>query len=522
MKKDFFIFVILILSLAVRLTGINFGLPLELHPDEGRLIYPANSMAVHFMDSLQGWGDTAFFNPHMFYYGGFSIYLMMFLIKSVSFTLGGFGLIDISNIGYAFALARITTTFFGVLTVYIVYLLTKKLVDIKAGLISALFIAFFPTHVILSHYLSPDIIAAFFGILCVYLLFSGKFYLSAIALGLGVGTKYYPATLVLLIIPYCLFTVKETILSRLSIIFRIGIISLAFFLLTNPHVVLSFPEFFSDMQSQFLRNSGGIMGAVSPRFLYLLVNDDTSSMGKFFGNSLFSDLGPFSLIMVIFSLIAGFVNQNKKIRFLSIFSIFYFCFVSFPISKEMRWLTFEFPILAVLAGSFVTSFKRVNLTYTLTVLLLIYPLSKSIISAAAFAKGDTRTEAIKWVEDNLPKNSTIISDHIQVARAPFDSDKFHVIEILHNKYNTGGIFETERPFDLSYQSKPFYMVTNEKYYDYYTSSDFISLFPQLSQKWLLFYSKITSELELIKCFKSFESDIVPFTGPDICVYRLDD
>ena len=66
----------------------------------------------------------------MFYYGGFSIYLMMFLIKSVSFTLGGFGLIDISNIGYAFALARITTTFFGVLTVYIVYLLTKKLVDI--------------------------------------------------------------------------------------------------------------------------------------------------------------------------------------------------------------------------------------------------------------------------------------------------------------------------------------------------------------------------------------------------------
>jgi 4-amino-4-deoxy-L-arabinose transferase-like glycosyltransferase len=518
MKKHLPIIFILILAGALRIIGINFGLPLELHPDEGKIVFPANSMAVNFIESFEGRGQTAFFNPHIFYYGGLNIYLLAFIIKTVLILAKVFPFILPSDISYAFLLGRLVTFLFSMLTVFFVYLIGSKFTTRAIGLFGALLLAFFPSHVVISHYFSGDVVAVFFTTASIYFLFSKKNIISAILLGLGVGTKYYPVTLMVLIVPYVLSQVDISLKKRLLTLLNIGFITTVVFVATNPHAVINFSEFLLDIRSQMERNSGGILGSTSPRFLYLITNKDTSSLGKFFGNSLYSDFNLMGVVFLILSVLYGFVSKNRFVKYLAFFLAFYFCFVSYPTSKEMRWLALDFPILAILVGNLALAPKNNRAKIFLASMLLSFPVYKSIASSLSFYRGDIRLIAVNWIEGNIPEGSVIYSDPILVARSPVDSDKFRVVELVHGKYNVRNAFGIDTAPKLESFVRPFYLITNSKFLEYYQSSDFRAVFPDYSQSWVWYYKNLQTKEKPLKCFNSRDGGFVPFMGSDICIY----
>lgn len=522
MTKNIYLIAILILGFFLRVIGINFGLPTELHPDEGKLVYPAISMAVNFLDSLKGKGDYAYFNPHIFYYGGFSIYLLFIALKIYFIATNLFFGNYMVSLLDAFLIARLITLIFGVGTIFVVYKVAKQFLNESSALLSALLIAVFPTPVVLSHIFSHDVIATFFGITSFYFLIRKRVYVSAIALGLGVGTKYYPVLLMVVVLFFQFYKNKIPLFLKIRNMVVYSLLVFGFFLITNPHFIISFNEFFTDIKTQALRNSGGIMGASSSRFLYLLLNNDTSSLGKFIGNSVFSDLGPIAFVISIFSFIWVFIQKNRLLKLLGGFTLFYFCFVSFPVSKEMRWLNFCFPFFSIIFGAFLDKVFAPSRPWKLLGLLLvfIYPLGKSLIVANAFVSGDTRVEAKKYFESTVSLHTTVYSDPLLVAKPPFDDDKYKVIEISHQKYNVNNAFSNETPTPLpTNKTSPYFVVTNGKYLDYYSSSDFMSLFPEFSQKWISYYNNIRKSFNFVECFYSKKGLFNYYLGPDICIYN---
>lgn len=114
--------------------------------------------------------------------------------------------------------ARIPSVFFGTLTIFLTYLLGRRLYSNKVGLLSALFLALLPWHIIMSRMGIKIILVPFFGTLIFYLLYAGMkdrksilFLSSFFALGLGSLYTYPPAMIFIpvFIIYFLILRIKQ-------------------------------------------------------------------------------------------------------------------------------------------------------------------------------------------------------------------------------------------------------------------------------------------------------------------------
>src|SRR6266404_5286496 len=139
--------VILGLALAVRLLGINYGLPYVYNPDEAILV----NHAVAF-----GTGDL---NPHFFGYPSLYIYVL-FLIYALSYVIGwltgvftstnDFVRLFFNDVTLFYLPGRLIAALSWVMSVGIVYLLGRRAYNIRVGLIAAAFLTFSVLHVTFS------------------------------------------------------------------------------------------------------------------------------------------------------------------------------------------------------------------------------------------------------------------------------------------------------------------------------------------------------------------------------------
>jgi len=185
---------ILILSLILRLTGISYGLPQRLHPDEWSQIQPALSMFS---------GD---YNPHIFYYPSFTVYFYFLSFKLASFLMPAFFKLSASDSSF-WMLGRIISAIFGSVNVIALYLLAQKIYDRKTAIVSALIFAIYPLHVQSSHYAIVDIPLMLWITVALFFMcraFDGEesrsFLLAGIFCGLASSTKYTALPLILILI----------------------------------------------------------------------------------------------------------------------------------------------------------------------------------------------------------------------------------------------------------------------------------------------------------------------------------
>lgn len=188
-NKRLLLLVILGLGLGLRIFGIDFGLPLQLNPDEWSQVETARHMLS---------GDL---NPHFFRYSSLVIY-QSFVIDSGVELLAQFGHLSTSTATY-FLLGRILSAVYGTLSVWAIFLLGRSVLNEWVGLGAALLLAISPEYIRQSHYATVDV-AMTFWIILTFVLFlqaikgRGAAYAAVgVSAGLAIGTKY-SAALVLL------------------------------------------------------------------------------------------------------------------------------------------------------------------------------------------------------------------------------------------------------------------------------------------------------------------------------------
>ena len=187
--------VLLVAGFALRVVGIDFGLPMLDHPDEPTHVYPADVMAR----TNDFHPDTC---PHGFDYVRPLYYLFMIIFKFQYF-LESLGLVSVST-STLYLSARIVVALFGTLMILAVYLVARKLYGGKIAIISSLFITVIPIAVRNSHYATWDIpgscLATVALLFIIYFAKNGTWkygLLAGVFIGLSTATYYSNGLLIL-------------------------------------------------------------------------------------------------------------------------------------------------------------------------------------------------------------------------------------------------------------------------------------------------------------------------------------
>ncbi|OJI08418.1 hypothetical protein COT69_02730 [candidate division WWE3 bacterium CG09_land_8_20_14_0_10_39_24] len=549
-----YLILILIFSFVLRVWGISFGFPFFLHPDETKIVEPALTIAFNI--------KNADFNPHFFYYPHFLMYLLVAVIQIVKVILLPFGFFNTLPKEVFYFMARLITVLFGTASVYLTYLIGKKVAlkgrEEKIGLLSALFLSVVFLHIRNSHYYTGDVPATFFILLSFYLFLFGilpnrdtpdsgvsrlSIVLSAFFCGVGISTKYYPALLLFLYVPIILYTFRRDLKKAVLNCFIVGFTALLGFLMFTPYALLDNQKFIRTMKESSLRSSSGFVGASSKNPFYYIYNKDASIDESFSGNSLAEGLGwgfvVLSLYSAVFVLFGAFNNKtiqpynNLLIFIFGIECLFYIFFARYPV-KLVRWLVPITPFLSISAAfSFFGLFgvrPRRGLTPILPILpaiswligafVLIPNVYKSLRFDYALSNGDTRIRAYNYLLDNIPKQTSIIFESILIHKMVEDGD-YKFFQITHDRYNTKGEIENDFPLDFNrmlIESQAQYIIINgwsrQKYFN--PSSNLF--FPEVSKAWQDFYKELDARFYRVAVFSPNEELL---SGPEITIYSTE-
>ena len=248
------IILILILGFILRVSYLNFLLPYLEFQDERMVVETALKVLKHH--------DL---NPHFFKYGSFPIYLTSFIYlvyffflrlvsgpESLGTLIGSFGYYDHGLILYR--LGRYLSVGFGLGTIFLVYLIGKKMGGKRVGLLSAFFTAMLPYHILFSQIFKVDISLMFWILLSFYfscrVLEEGRFrdYLAAgAAAGLALATKYNFFTIVPLLLASIIYRKGWRGVFNLKLLLAVYIAGMVF-LITCPFALLDFHTFWDKLR----------------------------------------------------------------------------------------------------------------------------------------------------------------------------------------------------------------------------------------------------------------------------------
>jgi YYY domain-containing protein len=182
---------ILVLAASLRLVGLDWDAHSHNHPDERFLTMVESS--IHFPDSIAAYFDTnnSTLNPHNMGYG-FFVYgtFPIFIVRAVAEWAGKTGYDEVYLVG------RAVSVFFDLVTIFVVYLIGKRLYRPRVGLLAAFFTSLSVLLIQHAHFFVVDPVANAFILAGLYFAIrifdNGEgidYTLFGILLGLSVASK---------------------------------------------------------------------------------------------------------------------------------------------------------------------------------------------------------------------------------------------------------------------------------------------------------------------------------------------
>lgn len=446
------IWFILLISTIIRVWGINFAFPLRYgHIDESVVIF----YTMRFFS-----GD---FNPNPFFdYPTLYLYLLFFcyfLFFSGGFIAGSFDSISSfiafynTNAVPFILIGRLLTIVFSIGTIYLTYLLAKKLFDKKTGLLSALFLSLNWQHILSSHYATTDIAAVFFTLLSAFFVWDiytkndlNSYLLSGLFCGLSIATKYYGGIIFLAIILLGWKNKKYILYSCLAMIFG--------FIIGCPYAIIDFAGF----SERFFDRFNLIIGSDKSQLFHGFLN---------YPESLITGLGYFLVITTGSGLAFLIRNKNKQNIFLLVIISTLVVFFGSWKGLAGRYILALYPFFAIISATVISKIKNKYLLAFTIALFLITSLPKIIKTDILLSQKDTRIISREWVVKNIPEKSKIL-------RGPFcpefPNDNYITTIDWHDTIKTGRFSEIQKKFDFvitsSLHSDPELFAKNlEKYGD---------------------------------------------------------
>ncbi|MHB0913625.1 MAG: ArnT family glycosyltransferase [Armatimonadota bacterium] len=404
--KVLVIIVILAAAIALRLCGLDWGLPshdhfYSYHPDENIVLGAALNI-----DLFSGKLDPGFYN-----YGTLYIYA----VNAAIFLAAGFGLInpgaaDMStNIGEfsnMYLAGRIVALLFALATVYAVYALARRAYGSRAGILAALFFALLPLHVMHSTFLAVDVPATFFAV--VALIFAVRipqegyrardYILAGLFAGLAAATKYNLGLVVLAPIAAHLAARKSRSALKLPLTPTLAVIG---FLAGTPGVILNTPKFLADFTYELHHASTGhglVFVGTGLGWVYHIAHSLAPGMGV-----------PMLLLAAVGVLHALRKRTPADVALLA-FLLVYFLVIGAAQVRFARYVIPILPVLSIFAARLVAEMlkmKRPVAGYAVCVGVALYTAACSVALCGMFARPDTRDLAVRWVRETVPPGITI-------------------------------------------------------------------------------------------------------------------
>jgi len=342
-------------ALIIRLNRTSWGLPYLHHWDEPQVA----SVALNMMRT----GD---FNPHIFIYGSFYIYLnfvvdtlhyyyLMGKPETAESFLRNIGEIRTNrDTGWDWIIShpsfyqwnRALTALFGVGTVLLVFFLGKALRNSTTGLVASSFLAVLPIHVQHSAFVTTDIPVAFFvvGVILFAVLFvqrTRKIYLilSLVSCGLATATKYNGAFSILMPI-LCLGWMQLKKKSKPAYWLYILFIPAITFFLAMPYAALDLPTFlyYSGFQLRHYKLEGHFEATIAPGWPHI----------RFQLHLFYQELGLMAVILLGIGLAASF--RRLLFLFTSALLLGYFISMGQMSINFHRNYILLYPLISLLIG----------------------------------------------------------------------------------------------------------------------------------------------------------------------------
>ncbi|MBE3135699.1 MAG: glycosyltransferase family 39 protein [Acidobacteria bacterium] len=155
--------VIVALGLALRLAGVQYGLPAVYNPDEVAIMSRALAFAKGDLNPHN------FLYPSLFFYalfGWIGTYFVAARVLGFAASLQAFQSQFFVDPSVVYLAGRILTVLCGAATIVLVYRLGARLFGRSAGVVAALFMAVAPFHVRDSHYVKHDVPATLAIVAC--------------------------------------------------------------------------------------------------------------------------------------------------------------------------------------------------------------------------------------------------------------------------------------------------------------------------------------------------------------------
>ena len=257
---------VLVLALAMRFYGIDWDRGFLFHPDERAILMNTNDLALPSITNLGVLFnvDESPMNPRWFPYGSFPLYVLKFL-DTLILPFHDLGLVGLSRVG------RTLSAMADVVTIYVVYLLARKLFDRRVGLLAAGFTTFAVIHIQLSHFFAVDTFQTLFVVTSMYFLvrvaLEGRLRYSLLAGGfiaLALATKVSSMPLILpLVMAHVFSAIRQVPISSLTEVrvpseWWVAIRRLVYagatvggvFFIAEPYAIIDFDRFWADVTEQ--------------------------------------------------------------------------------------------------------------------------------------------------------------------------------------------------------------------------------------------------------------------------------
>jgi len=420
-----------VVGLALRMTGLAYGLPDHFHWDEPTIMNRVIRM---------GGGDL---NPHFFYYPTLLMYLLLVangMLYAAGHVLGvytsssDFAVTYLTNSTASYVVGRALVATLGAATVLLTFLVGRRFLSPAAGLIGAALLAVSPVHIGNSHFATNDVPMAFFAMLSYVFLWqvytrgeTRDYVLSGIVIGLGVSTKYLPVVLLVsLALAHAFRLWNESGTWRaatrgFSRLVLAGGAAFVAFAVTSPYVLLDWRTAIHDYGAQSALSSAAGCQNCGVNFVPYL----TQTLGW--------SIGWLPYLLALAGLLSLAWTRGELLRryvLLASFPIMLFLLVGSERQPWPRWLVPIAPFACIAAGAVLWAWARRlaaalgarrrglappgpprRLLFAAAGVLTLVAAAQPAIESARFDGSllttDPRTATVAWFESNVPDGTTV-------------------------------------------------------------------------------------------------------------------
>lgn len=389
------IIIFLWLAFALRIWGLDFGLPYRFHPDEYK--YVDSALGWHTAQNL----NLKLINPPLYTY-------ILVIADWFWFALSPFEKTEAWQTG-AYFFARLWSVGLSMVTVSLTYTTAKKLADKKAGVVALILLSgtFLPIRE--AHFAVNDSSVALMTLLtlyfCLRLYHSTRmvdYLLVGMALGLAAAAKLTGGiVLVSVVLTFGLLKKKNYLFMGLSL-WGAAIT----FLLVSAHIFWQLPEFINAVNTHLDFGSEGYHGLkMAPGSGWL-----------FYGSVLGWGMGWGMVAVSTAAVLKNIIRPASAELILVIFSVVMFMYMGAQKIVFARFLLPIVPVLAILAAVYIVNtllprlprqIPSLLMLGTLLAALLVQPVVTAAWADHLLTMPDTRLLATDWFISRFPPKTPV-------------------------------------------------------------------------------------------------------------------